>query len=295
MFDIHTIEDIQLLHESCELECKKAGGRDGQGAVPESFWETYSAMANTDGGVILLGVMEKGGSFSLSYLTDLDKLRRDIFSTANNRDKVSVNLLGNSSMQDVEIGGKKILRVDIPRASRADRPVFLNGNPLGGNAYRRLHEGDQKLSDEAVKRLLAEQMEDSRDGGILPPGFTMYDLCQESIRAYRQTHQNLKPGHPWGNLDDSAFLAKIGAWRQDRMSGEEGMTRAGLLMFGTHPVIQEAFPHYMLDYQERPEAKTEMRWVDRVTLDGTWSGNLYDFYRKVYPKLVADLKTPFSA
>ncbi len=50
MFDIHTIKDIGFLRESCELECKKAGGRDGRGAVPESFWETYSAMANTDGG-----------------------------------------------------------------------------------------------------------------------------------------------------------------------------------------------------------------------------------------------------
>ena len=50
----------------------------------------------------------------------------------------------------------------------------------------------------------------------------------------------------------------------------------------------------MLDYQERPEAKTEKRWVDRLTLDGTWSGNLYDFYRKVYLKLIADLKVPFQ-
>jgi hypothetical protein len=34
--------------------------------------------------------------------------------------------------------------------------------------------------------------------------------------------------------------------------------------------------------------------VDRITLDGKWSGNLYDFYRKVYLKLTADLKVPFS-
>lgn len=35
-------------------------------------------------------------------------------------------------------------------------------------------------------------------------------------------------------------------------------------------------------------------WVDRVCPDGTWSGNLFDFYRKVYQKLVADLKVPFT-
>jgi len=49
----------------------------------------------------------------------------------------------------------------------------------------------------------------------------------------------------------------------------------------------------MLDYQERPEARTEQRWIDRLTLDGKWSGNLYDFYRRVYQKLTADLKVPF--
>jgi len=67
-----------------------------------------------------------------------------------------------------------------------------------------------------------------------------------------------------------------------------------LLMFGQMSVIQEVLPNYMLDYQERPTAKAERRWIDRLTLDGKWSGNLYDFYRKVYLKLTADLKVPFQ-
>lgn len=65
-------------------------------------------------------------------------------------------------------------------------------------------------------------------------------------------------------------------------------------MFGQMASIQEEFPNYMLDYQERAEPKTDGRWVDRLTLDGKWSGNLYDFYRKVYLKLTGDLKVPFS-
>jgi ATP-dependent DNA helicase RecG len=64
-------------------------------------------------------------------------------------------------------------------------------------------------------------------------------------------------------------------------------------MFGQMVAIQEELPNYMLDYQERPEPKTEARWIDRIKLDGKWSGNLYDFYRKVYVKLTADLKVPF--
>lgn len=46
------LEDLRRLRESVAVECKLAGGRDGQGAVPEDFWATYSAFANTQGGVM---------------------------------------------------------------------------------------------------------------------------------------------------------------------------------------------------------------------------------------------------
>jgi ATP-dependent DNA helicase RecG len=293
MIEIHSIADIELLRESVDLECKRAAGQDGQGALPHDFWESYSAMANTEGGIILLGVQEKKGRFSVVSLLNPDRIRKDLVDTANNPKKASVNLLGNHSIRELTIEGKVILQVEIPRASRTQRPVFLNGNPLHGNAYRRFHEADQKLSDDEVKRMLAEQAHDSLDDRILVH-FDIEDLDADSLRIYRQTHATLNPGHVWSGLADREFLKAIGAWRKNRETGEAGLTVAGLLMFGTHPVIQEQFPYYMLDYQERPEAKTERRWIDRVTLDGTWSGNLYDFYRKVYPKLVADLKVPFE-
>jgi ATP-dependent DNA helicase RecG len=291
-FDIKTLDDISVLKESSELECKQALGKDGRGAVPQDMWESVSAFANTDGGIIILGLNEKKGKFSVVGIKDVERVKTDIFNTANNSNKVSTNLLTNDAVKEVKIDGDSLLVVYVRRAKRQERPVYLNKNPFE-HAYSRKHEADQKLSVEQVKRMMAEQIEESRDNEILI-NFGIEDLDLESLRVYRQNYTNLNPSHPWNELDNATFLNKIGAWRVNRETGYAGLTVAGLLMFGTHPVIQEQFPYYILDYQERPEAKTEKRWVDRLTLDGSWSGNLYDFSRKIYRKLVEDLKIPFQ-
>ena len=65
-------------------------------------------------------------------------------------------------------------------------------------------------------------------------------------------------------------------------------------MFGQWTSIAEGVPLYFVDYQEQGDVPdTETRWLDRVIPDGTWSGNLFDFYRKTIRKLSADLKVPF--
>lgn len=292
MFDLKTLDDLHLLAETVELECKLAQGQDGKGELPKDFWPTYSAMANAHGGVVLLGVRENNGKFSIAGLENPTKVRSDLFNTLNNPSAASTNLLSDADVVAAVIDGKSILVVRIPAAARKQKPVFLKGQPLG-NTYRRLNDGDRHCDDETVKRMLAEQVEDERDARILT-GFGMDDIDPESLRIYRQMLRDEKPAHPFLEQDDLEFLKSLRGWRRDRQTGEAGLTLGGLLMFGKWAAIQEAVPHYFLDYQERPEAKTELRWVDRLVPDGTWTGNLFEFYRRVYRKLTTDLKVPFA-
>jgi predicted HTH transcriptional regulator len=285
-------EDLGELTESLVLECKLAQGKDGKGELPKDFWPTYSAFANTRGGTVLLGVSERNGEFKVAGIQDIEKVKKDLFSTLNDRGKVNVNLISDSDVTTISVDGKNILRISIPAATRKAKPVFLNGNPLS-NTYKRLNEGDIKLDDESVRRMLAEQVEDERDNKILV-GFGINDVDPESLRIYRQMLRDEKPGHPYLEEDDPELLRCLRGFRDDRVSGQSGLTIAGLLMFGKWNSIQEAMPNYFVDYQERPEAKTELRWVDRIVPDGTWTGNIFDFYRRVYRKLVTDLKVPFT-
>ncbi|MEZ4473213.1 MAG: hypothetical protein R3F60_20990 [bacterium] len=57
--------------------------------------------------------------------------------------------------------------------------------------------------------------------------------------------------------------------------------------------IRSLYPHFQLDYREVGPDLT-IRWLDRVTLDGTFPGNLYSFVGRALPRLVDRLKVPFQ-
>jgi ATP-dependent DNA helicase RecG len=67
-------------------------------------------------------------------------------------------------------------------------------------------------------------------------------------------------------------------------------------MFGKDEAIRDpaAIPQYHVDYREKLSDSPAIRWTDRLTIDGTWVGNLFQFYQKVILRLTADIKIPFQ-
>ena len=61
------IIDLVAKSENAAVEFKRA-----RGGVPADFWPSYSSFANTDGGVIILGVREKDGKREIEGLADTE-------------------------------------------------------------------------------------------------------------------------------------------------------------------------------------------------------------------------------
>lgn len=284
-----SLELLTTYKESSRLEVKSA-----RGGLPNSLWESYSAFANSDGGVIVLGVKEnpKDGALHVEGLDDVHKLMKDFWNTVNNRQKVSSNILTDSMAVPEKLEGKDVIVINVPRAERTSRPVYVGSDPRTGT-YRRNFEGDYHCSLEEVALMIRDSALVTDDNKLLTD-LDVSVFCYETVKSYRNIFKLVRQNHLWNKEDDAMFLRRIGAVREDKDTGKFHPTVAGLLMFGYEYEITALFPNYFLDYQENRTNGIYARWTDRVTSQsGDWSGNVFDFILKVIPKLQSDLKVPF--
>ena len=286
------IKSIMATGERVTLECKKA-----QNSIPNSLWDTYSAFANTYGGTILLGVVEhtdekdKSKRFEIVGVEDADKIRKDLWNIINSKEKVNVNLLRDEDVQVVDVEGKSVVAVNVPRAESSVRPVYLNNN-LSRGTFKRNHEGDYHCTEQELKMMLRDANEAGNDRMILEY-YTMDDIDIPTLESYRIMFKTDNPDHVWNDLDHKDFLMQLGGYAIDRKERIEGLTMAGLLMFGKGLPIRDRFDNLRMDYIDKSHLIGEQRYSDRLTYDGRWENNLYNFVRMVLPKLTIDLPRPF--
>jgi len=287
MEELFDIAQYDTYKEDNRREVKKATG-----GLPLSLWETYSAFANSYGGVIILGLKESSDkTWRTTGLKDADKLLKSFWDTINNRQKVSINLLRDSDVKVYYIGEDIVLVIYVPMAKREQKPVYINDD-LFGSTFRRNHEGDYHCTKLQVKAMLRDQTEATCDMNILDD-VDMDELNTETVQSYRHRHRTLKPAHPFNGLDDHEYLKKIGAAAISDVDKKLHPTAAGMLMFGDEFNIVRHFPEYFLDYREVLDPT--IRWTDRLqSSSGEWSGNLCDFYFRVYNKITRDIKVPFK-
>ena len=279
--------------ERVTLECKAA-----EKGLPKSLWETYSAFANTYGGTILLGVEEQKEEadiqigYTITSINNPQKLITDFWNLINDPKKVNVNILVDEDVQIVNVGGKEIIAIHVPQADYNVRPVYINDN-LQRGAYKRNHEGDYHCTEQEIKLMLRDANDAGNDRLILEH-YTMDDIDMPTLERYRQLFKIDHPEHIWNELNNQEFLKQLGGYSKDRITGAEGLTMAGLLMFGKGLPIRERFDNLRMDYIDKSNLIGDQRYSDRLTYDGTWENNLFNFIRIVLPRLTKDLPRPFA-
>lgn len=287
MEEVFDLSRFDSYREDNRREVKKANG-----GLPITLWETYSAFANCHGGVIILGVKEnKDGSWSTTGLQNEARLKKEFWDTVNNTKKVSANLLREKDVETFSYNGDLIMAIHVPAAPRETKPVYINGDVFNGS-YRRNREGDYHCTRLQVKTMIRDQADDTVDMTLIDD-MGLDSFNEESLKAYRNIFASLKPSHPFSRLNDEEFLRSIGAAAPSKEDGKLRPTAAGLLMLGNEFNIVRQFPSYFLDY--RVNLDLSNRWDDRVeSSSGDWSGNVFDFYYRVYNKLKQTLIVPFK-
>ena len=282
--------NIEKYKENNRIEAKKA-----LGGLPRSIWETYSAFANALGGVLLLGVEEhKDKSLHPVNLPDPERLIKEFWSIINNPVRVNTNILSEKDVYTLEVNGNHIIVINVPRAQRVDKPIFIDNNPLTGT-YRRNGEGDYRCSVEEVQAMQRDAEIKTQDMAVLEE-MSLDALDFDCIRRYRYRMKKVRPGHRWEKLKDVDFLEKLGAvsrvskenTSKDVILEEIHPTAAGLLMFGYEYEIVKEFPSFFLDYQEQMGEDDEI--THRIVSSyGDWSGNICDFYFRVHDRRVESM------
>ena len=274
--------------EDQDIEFKAAS----EHGLPKSIWETISAFANTSGGYIVLGIAQNKNKLEMVGVKNPNHLRKTFWDTHNNPEKLSVPLCQESDIQVLTVGEQTLLIIHVPQALRTQKPVYVNNNPTTG-AYKRNYEDDYRCTKGEISQMLRDASDEPQDARILE-GFGLEDLDTETLIAFRNRFRSREPTHPFLESDDKTLLQQVGGWQRNRATGKEGLTLAGLLMFGRERSILDALPWYHVDYQERLSDDPDERWTYRLTVDGKWQANLFNFFFRIYPRLVTDLNLPFK-
>lgn len=235
---------------------------------------------------------DKAKRYEVTGVNDADKICKDLWNTINSNEKVNINLLHNDDVQVANVDGKDIIVINVPRADYSTRPVYINNNLTRGS-FKRNHEGDYHCTEQELRMMVRDANEAGNDRMFLED-YTMDDIDIPTLERFRMMFKTNNPEHIWNGLDHKDFLMQLGGYMINRKDHTEGLTMAGLLMFGKGLPIRERFDNLRMDYVDKSNLVGDQRYSDRLTYDGTWENNLFNFIRIVIPRLTRDLPRPFS-
>jgi len=244
--------------EGLRIEFKVA-----QNGIPDSLYDTVSAFLNREGGVILLGVDDNGKVLGLNT-QNLIQLKQDVVTALNNPQ--IINPPFTLAVNEVAHGKVTLLYIRVPVSSFVHKHCQV--------IYDRENDSDFRITDEArIAEMYARKRNVFTENQIYP-SLGIADLDASLFEKVKSRVALVNANHPWLalNYSNERILRDARFLRRDFTTGEEGLTLAAALVFGTDEVIGNILPAYRIDILVRKEDND--RYDDRLLL----KTNLIDSY-----------------
>lgn len=284
-----TRDDLLAALQSIEwndIEFKEAAW-----AVPKDALSTVSAFANTEGGHLVFGVKQANSTFTVTGVTDADKIQNDFLGQVRDTNKVSVFLPIGGTVHDLADG--TVLAFYIPEAERHQKPVYLDGNPK--KAHIRRGGRDDTCTGDELLRFIRDASNIRYDAETLDVDIgRCFD--EVSVRWYRARFAASNPGKDTA-ADDITFLRNWGFLVEQ--GGVLRPTRAAILVLGSGEYVRQVLPRMVTDVQLYRNASTEydstVRWADRLSVEDNliraWQAIVEFYYRHSERPFAVDATT----
>ena len=258
--------------EDINIEFKKSKNK-----LNRDVFESVCAFLNRNGGHLFLGVDDDGTIIGIDE-DSIDKIKDNFVTLMNNPDKISPTFY--LSVQDINIKGKTILYILVPESSQVHR--------CNGRIYDRNEDGDFDITDNTnLVSGLYMRKQSTYSENVIFPAVDMSELREDVFIKVKRLASNQRINHPWESMDNMELLKSAGFYIKDSQSGKEGITLAGVLIFGTDQLIFNTIPHFKTDAILRVENLD--RYDDRDDI----RTNLVDSYERLMQFIGKHLRDKF--
>lgn len=259
-----TIARLRLLgSDDSRVEVKSAAK-----GLPKSTWETVSAFANTEGGMLIFGFDEEQG-FSPSATFDPEAIVNqievglragaDAKVTPPPPHDIQTAVFEDSPVVTLEVAS---LREDIG----AQLPCFVTKRGIKDGSYKRVHDQDKRLSSYEIYSLQNLHLPTDTDSQAVPDT-SLADLAEEQVQAVLRTLRS-QGSRALDGIADGDMAAAL--QRINILTSAGDCTLAGFLSLSRYP--QQRFPQLTVDVASYPttrkSAEAGVRTLDRRTCDG---------------------------
>lgn len=238
------VDRLVGLMRSSKTDLQDVEAKESVERLPHSLGDSLSAFANGVGGTVILGLSETHG-FCPAPGFDAKRTMASFGSLC--AEGMEPPLRPEIEICDVD--GKQVVVAEIAELPQYDKPCYVKAKGMRKGSYIRTGDGDRRLTDHEIDRLLEEHVQPTYDAEVVTEA-SVDDLDGTLLRGLLDRARKAHP-HVLGVLSDEDVMRNL------RIVGnaDDGTLRptlGGLLALGTFP--QKYYPRLSVAFAAYPKA-----------------------------------------